>query len=149
MRTFIVIALASLTVAACDGSEATGPGEPTEPGAASVRVRQLYDISGGVYVEGAYSYVRVDELDGDTVVEKKLDDPTQRDDRTFVSTAALSLDPGTYRLVSYQRPCEGNCGYLDPPTDRCAREIVVEAGTPLAVTINLRPGAGCTIETAR
>ena len=60
MRTFIVIALASLAVAACGGSEAIGPGEP-EPEAASVRVRQLYDISGGVYVEGAYSYVRVED----------------------------------------------------------------------------------------
>jgi hypothetical protein len=29
------------------------------------------------------------------------------------------LPPGAYRLVSYQRPCAGNCDYLDPPTDRC------------------------------
>lgn len=149
MRNLVVIALASLAVAACGGTPSADPGGTTEPEAISVRVRQLYDVSGGVYVEGTYSYVRIDELDGDTVVEKKLDDPTQRDDRTFVSTTTLSLDPGTYRLVSYQRPCDGNCGYLDPPTDRCAREIVVEAGTPLAVTISLQPGEGCTIETAR
>ena len=148
MRTFIVIALASLFMAACGGSEATGPGE-TEPEAASVRVRQLYDISGGVYVEGAYSYVRVDDLDGDTLVERKLDDPTQRDDRTFVSTTTLSLGPGTYSLISYQRPCDGNCGYLDPPTDRCSREIVVQPGDTAPVTIRVRPGQGCTIETAR
>ena len=148
MRNLVVVALASLAVAACGGTETGGPAE-TQQEAASVRVRQLYDISRGVYVEGAYSYVRVDDLDGDTVVERKLDDPTRRDDRTFVSTTTLTLDPGTYRLVSYQRPCEGNCGYLDPPTDRCAREIVVEAGTPLAVTISLQPGEGCSIETAR
>lgn len=149
MRTFIVIALASLAVAACGGTEAGNPGAATEPEATGVRVRQLYDISKGVYVEGAYSYVRVDDLDGDALVEKKLDDSTQRDDRTFVSATALSLEPGTYRLISYQRPCSGNCSYLDPPTDRCAREIVVEAGAPLDVTISLQPGAGCTIGTAR
>ena len=31
------------------------------------------------------------------------------------------LSPGRYRVISYQRPCDGNCGLLDPPTDRCAR----------------------------
>ena len=149
MRNLAVVALASLAVAACGGSETGSPGAATEPEATSVQVRQLYDISKGVYVEGAYSYVRVDDLDGDTLVEKKLDDPTQRDDRTFVSATALSLDPGTYRLVSYQRPCDGTCAYLDPPTDRCSREIVVQPGDNAPVTIRVRPGEGCTIETAR
>jgi hypothetical protein len=27
---------------------------------------------------------------------------------------ALKLDPGAYRLISWQRTCDPNCGNLDP-----------------------------------
>ena len=35
--------------------------------------------------------------------------------------AAVALAPGRYRLQSWQRDCDGNCGRLGPPTDRCSR----------------------------
>jgi hypothetical protein len=138
----------SIVVAACGGTETTGPADTRPQGPATVRVEQLYDTSDGMYVEGAYSYVRIEDTNGNELVEKRLDDSDGGDDVTLVSTTTLSLDPGTYRLVSYQRPCDGNCGYLDPPADRCAREITVEPGTPLEVTINVRPAEGCAIATA-
>jgi hypothetical protein len=145
MSRVLVVALLSLAVAAC--GETAGPSATPDEGALSLRVRQLYDISEGVYVEGAYSYVRVEDASGNTIVEKRLGDGRQLDDDTLVSATTLRLDPGTYRLVAYQRPCEGNCSMLDPPTDRCAREITVGPDGPPAVTIDARPAEPCTIET--
>jgi hypothetical protein len=148
MKKLIVLVLASLALSACGGTETTDPGATTGPDAAGVRIRQIYDISKGMYVEGAYSYVRVEDLSGKQLVERRLGDQRQLDEVTLVSTTTLNLDPGTYRLFSYQRPCSGNCGYLDPPTDRCSQRITVEPGTPLAVTVSVAPAEGCTIEVA-
>ena len=58
----------------------------------------------------------------------------------------LRLDPGSYRLVSFQRPCSASCDTLDPPTDACSRNVVVTAGRSVAVTITLRPAEGCSVE---
>ena len=33
-----------------------------------------------------------------------------------------------YEVVSYQRPCDGNCDHLDGPRDRCASSFDVAAG---------------------
>jgi hypothetical protein len=150
MRKLIVFVLASLAVSACGGTETTDPGATMGPEADGVRIRQIYDISKGMYVEGAYSYVRVEDLSGKQLVEGRLGDERQLDEVTLVSTITLNLDPGTYRLLSYQRPCELNCGggYLDPPTDRCSQRITVEPGSPLAVTVSVAPAEGCTIEVA-
>jgi hypothetical protein len=148
MRSFLAIALLSIVVAACGGTETVRPADTQPPGSVTVRVEQLYDMSKGMYVEGAFSYVRIEDANGNELVEKRLDDSEQADDLVPTSTTTLGLDPGTYRLVSYQRPCDGNCGYLDPPTDKCSREIVVDSGGPMTVTIRVQPGEGCTIETA-
>ena len=64
----------------------------------------------------------------------------------FLSTMTLRLDPGSYRLVSSQRPCDGSCDSLDPPTDECSREVVVTAGRSVAVTITVGPGESCSVE---
>jgi D-alanyl-D-alanine dipeptidase len=53
------------------------------------------------------------------------------------------LPPGRYRVISYQRPCDGNCGLLDPPTDRCVRPIRVLSGGLTEVAVSVRPGRGC------
>jgi hypothetical protein len=58
----------------------------------------------------------------------------------------LRLDPGSYRFVSFQRPCDGNCDILDPPTDKCSREIVVVRDRPVEATITVRPSEGCSVE---
>jgi hypothetical protein len=60
--------------------------------------RTLQPSSGGIPVEGEYSYVRVDTPDGDKVVEEQL-----RSARPWHAKATISLQPGAYKLVSYQR----------------------------------------------
>lgn len=95
-------------------------------------------MGGAVYIEGSYSYVRLEQGEKN-VVQVRL-----KGGKTPETT--LRLDPGSYRLVSYQRPCDGNCGYLDPPTDQCSREIEAKAGALVEAWVRLSPGDGCTID---
>ena len=128
---FLAASLVALTMLA-------GCNERNEPGpdAVDVRVVLKYDVSEGAYIEGSISYIRVERLDGELVFER----PLSR------STDHIGLDPGEYRLISFQRPCEGNCGSLDPPTDRCERRIRVTANPKLTVRITARPTETCEIE---
>jgi hypothetical protein len=48
-----------------------------------------------------------------------------------------------YRITAYQRPCDGNCGYLDGPTERCDTTVELRAGERRRVTLEVTPGAGC------
>jgi len=94
-------------------------------------------LGGSLYIEGSYSYVRV-EQDEKKVVQVRL--------KGRKLEATVRLEPGSYRLVSFQRPCDGNCGLLDPPTDRCSSEIEAKAGALVEATVRLSPGEGCTID---
>jgi hypothetical protein len=58
------------------------------------------------------------------------------------------LRSGAYRLVSWQRTCDANCGNLDPPSDRCARPITVKPQQKLNVTIRVNFASGCVIVTS-
>jgi hypothetical protein len=94
-------------------------------------------VPGSLYFEGSYSYVRV-ERDGHEIAKVKLEN----------SRGELRLNAGSYRLVSFQRPCDGNCGYLDPPMDQCDLPVEVEANQVVTATVRLSPGKGCTIALA-
>jgi hypothetical protein len=52
MRKLTVFVLASLALSACGGTETADPGATAEPEAAGVGIRQIYDVSKGMYVEG-------------------------------------------------------------------------------------------------
>jgi D-alanyl-D-alanine dipeptidase len=98
-------------------------------------VQQRFDLSGGVYPEGSISYLRVRKR-GRVVFERSAMGEA-RFRRRFRA--------GLYRVVSFQRPCDGNCGVLDPPTDRCSRRVRVFAGQRTRVRVVTRPGRGCRI----
>jgi hypothetical protein len=59
------------------------------------------------------------------------------------TSAVLHGAAGRHVLVSYIRDCDGNCGYLDPPSMRCPR-VVVTIGRARAATVQLR-NSGCRI----
>ena len=124
---------ASAIVAPACGDKAAGP-RPSQP--ATVHVRQEW-AGGNLYIEGSYSYVRV-EQGGKSVKQVRLSN--ERFPR-----ATFRLEPGTYRLVSFQRPCNGNCSMLGPPTDRCSHEITAEPAAELGAVVRLSPGEGCEI----
>jgi hypothetical protein len=135
--------LALLASSACAGDKRPDPA----PDAVEVPVRQIYDMSQGGYIEGSYSYVRVESLAGDKVIEKRFPLEVEKlGPLRFLSTTTVRLAPGSYRLVSFQRPCSGNCGLLDPPTDKCSREMVVAPDRSVEATITVRPGEGCSVE---
>jgi hypothetical protein len=55
----------------------------------------------------------------------------------------VRLAPGRYVVTSYQRPCDGNCGYLDPPTDRCRTTVTLAADDDIVLNVEFAPGQGC------
>ncbi|MFL5926100.1 MAG: hypothetical protein ACJ77E_04110 [Gaiellaceae bacterium] len=137
MRPLLLLVAASAiaipAVAGCGGS--TGASSAAHP--AEVRITHVHVAGSGYAVEGSYSYVRVDQPDGAKATEERLSlaDPP---------TASLRVDPGSYRIVSYQRNCDGTCTRLDPPSDFCSRPVDVAPGATIELTIRLRPGQGCT-----
>lgn len=95
------------------------------------------------YIEGSLSFLRVEKTGGEVVIDGPV-----TDGRNVSKKKPLfdrELEAGRYRLVSYQRPCQGNCERLDPPTDRCEATFRLEAGVPSAVTVVLRQEGGCTV----
>ena len=106
------------------------------PHAARLAVRQVRE-PGPVPIEGAYSYARV-ERGGRTIVQARLSE-------AVIPRAAIRLDPGSYRLVSFQRTCDGNCHVLDPPSDQCRRAFSVRADETVTATVRVTFGTGCLI----
>ena len=100
--------------------------------------RQAFPKGAPLYEEGTVSFVRVRTASGALAVRRRVQHrPRFRMHR--------KLPPGRYRVISYQRPCDGNCGLLDPPTDRCARPVRILSGGLTEVAVRVRPGRGCTM----
>jgi hypothetical protein len=102
----------------------------------TLRVTQTF-VGSVHYTEGSIGYVRIETRAGRPLAQK-----------TFRNAPELrfALMPGVYRLVSFQRPCDGNCGNLDPPTDRCARLFRVRTPESVSARVRVSPGSGCNIE---
>jgi hypothetical protein len=102
---------------------------------AHLAIRQVR-VGTVIPVEGAVSFIRVRRPSGAIVATRRLPD-SQR--------LTLPLRPGRYRLVSWQRTCDANCGTLDPPTDRCSRALTLRPGERLRATIRINFATGCVI----
>jgi len=100
-------------------------------------LRESLDASRGVYLEGSIAFVRVRDARGELVVRRRTARPRFR--------VLRKLPSGRYRVISYQRPCDGNCSLLDPPTDRCARRVRILSAGLTHVRVRLRPHRGCTM----
>lgn len=96
------------------------------------------------YIEGAVPFLRVERVGAEEPVFEgpAADGHEPRAERPLF---VRRLPPGVYRLLSYQRPCQGNCEVLDPPTDRCQTEFKLASGQHLAATVVRRQGGGCVI----
>jgi hypothetical protein len=87
-----------------------------------------------IAIEGEFTYVHVEATDGGSFVERRLDDELR-----------LPLAAGRYTLGVWHRTCDGNCGLLDPPTDRCEETLVLRGQEMTRVTIENTPGSPCRI----
>lgn len=90
------------------------------------------------YIEGSVSFLRVGDARGALVVDESTG-PRMR------WRVRRRLPAGRYRLTSFERPCDGNCSVLDPPTDRCSRRITIIAHGRTGVRASVRPMRGCRI----
>jgi hypothetical protein len=137
--TRVLTVLLTLLAAGCGAAEEQ---PAASDGDAVLVVRQTF-VGGALYVEGAYSYARVEAASGGQADEQRLSGDGLEQSTTF------RLAGGAYRLFSWQRPCDGNCSYLDPPTDRCDAPFSVEPGTALTAIVTVSPGRGCSIAFTR
>ncbi len=93
-------------------------------------VRQLQ--SDCCFMEGSVSYLVVRDATGDVVTW-----------REFVGTGIgrpavgldVTIDPGSYSVDSFQRPCDANCGFLDPPTMQCSSHVSLRSGQDYQATV--------------
>ena len=88
----------------------------------------------GYPTEGFLWFARVSNEDGevfDEVVNRRL---------------VRSLPPGTYRLTSYIRPCEGNCDNLESVLAECTTQLRVEARKRVVAHVRIVPQGSCSIQ---
>jgi hypothetical protein len=95
---------------------------------------------GVFFTQGAFPYIRLESAEGQVVAEHLL-----HETRSVLPLLRQRVSPGTYRLVSYQRSCEGSCPRrgtrgLDPPTMRC--EATLEVASAQTVTALIRSDGG-------
>jgi hypothetical protein len=79
------------------------------------------------------------------LVDGRVTDPAR--ERGKAPLFSVLAEPGEYRVLSHQRPCDGNCSLLDPPTDRCETTVRVD-GAPVRATVVLARSGGCEIRVA-
>lgn len=138
-----VVSVALRSVAPRVPTIAPSPGSGSGP--ARVHVEQV--LEGGFYTEGSFGYLQIHDTDsGELVVEEVF---------TGDAPAVLDrqLEAGSYRMTSFQRPCEASCpdgdtpgGALDPPTDRCETTFDAATGAVMVATVTVTPGQGCVID---
>jgi hypothetical protein len=114
---------------------ANGPAATAPVNAGQLKITQVTD-GDAIPVEGALSYIRIERETGAALTERQLPGSHQ---------LWLRVPPGAYRLVSWQRTCDGDCGYLDPPSNRCARPFPLRPGEELDVAIRVNFTSGCVI----
>ena len=124
-----ILVVVTLLAVSCGGAQ-----KPARPEASKLFVRQTVDWNGGIPFEGAYSYVRIEDHSGRAVTEQRV----QSDKNTVIS-----LKPGSYKLISYQRTCDANCGTLDPASDSCSSAFTADRS--LEARVRVTYGSGCTI----
>jgi hypothetical protein len=134
----VAVPLAALMLLASCGNREPVPQGPAVDPAGQVTLTAHTTISPGpggeMFTEGAVPEVRLTASDG-TVIEPRRD---HVDDAVFPGIA-----PGRYRLTAALRPCDGNCGYLDPPTTPCSARVRVTDDQE--VTVSWRVGQPCQV----
>jgi hypothetical protein len=129
--------LASMTaiLASCAAQATPDPAATAPAQAGRLRILQAR-VGNAVPIEGALSYIRLERVTGATVTERQLPGSGK---------LTLRVPPGAYRLLSWQRICDANCGNLDPPSQQCARPFTLGPGERLTVGIRVNFASGCVI----
>jgi len=141
-RPVVMLPVVLMTAAALAAGSLTAQASarPAARPAGHLVIRQVL-VGHSLFAEGSVGFVRIERPSGRKVLTRRLplDDPR----------ITVPLRPGRYRLKSWQRPCDANCGTLDPPTDRCSRMLTIRPGERLRAIIRLNPATGCVIRLRR
>lgn len=143
--TAAALALMTLVLPSCAGPSSPGPAlpAPSAPAAGAdagqLQIMQVR-VGNAVPAEGALAFVGIERATGAPVIQRRL--PAS-------GKLALRLDPGAYRLASWPRVCDANCGDLDPPSSRCSRPVTVRRHEQLIAVIRVNFAAGCVIALRR
>jgi hypothetical protein len=129
VRTLAAVGAILVLAMAAPGALARGP-------TGELDYRRFLDLSGGPYIEGSVSFLRVFDVSGRLVLEQVAAGRVRWRVRRW-------LPAGHYRVTSFERPCDGNCSLLDPPRERCSRHIRIFAGGRTGVRAAVRPHRGC------
>ena len=127
-----MLAAMTLLAVAC-ASRADGPAETAPAKAGLLKITQV-TVGDAIPIEGALSYIRIKST-GATVTRQL---PASHQ-------VTLRMAPGAYQLMSWQRTCDRNCGYLDPPSNRCARSFTLRSQEHLGVAIRVNFDSECVI----
>ncbi|HEX6655181.1 MAG TPA: hypothetical protein VF153_03110 [Candidatus Limnocylindria bacterium] len=143
-RACLAILFVALSACRAVGGGPTTPTSTPSPTAvtpASISFHTLQDRC--CWIEGSFSYAslegptRLAEFRLESKVEAGEFDPNEP---LPIGDKTVSVEPGHYLLTVWQRPCDGNCGYLDPPAGTSEAEINVAPGQQLSVRIMFRLG---------
>jgi hypothetical protein len=110
-----------------------------QSGPGTLKVRLTADLSRGSYIEGFIPFLRIER--GTELISNSV----LKNDGGLTWVTSRMLDPGSYQVTSYVRPCDANCGHLDAPTDTCSLGVPIQPGSQLEVRVILRPSHGCTM----
>jgi hypothetical protein len=127
----------ALTAISATASAGTSPGTGTGPKPEQrLVVSEKRVDNGAAYIEGAYSYLELRRAGGAVVFHRRYGG------RMHLSR---KFPVGRYWLVSYVRACDGNCDYLDPPSDRCAAPFRLTREEAVHAVIRTAVGERCRI----
>jgi hypothetical protein len=140
-RRLAFASLASVAwLAGCAGDGSPGPATPEPDGTPvenTLLVRTTYDAGHPwiVYREGAMAEIILRD-DAGQVVDRRIVRPGR-------PVEFRDLPAGDYRLEPALRPCDGNCGYLDPRMDDCRATVAVTRS--VRVRVDFAVGDSCTL----
>jgi hypothetical protein len=133
----------AVALAGCGGDRSGTPviGHPATPdatGRLTLTVHTSTAPGGPRFTEGFVPEVRVRAADGSTILPEE----------DHVDRAVFGrLAPGRYVVQAATRPCDANCGNLDPAQDECRRAMRLDRD--LELTVHYRPGRPCLVDVPR
>ena len=108
-------------------------------GDAAVVVERQFPDGDPIWFEGSIGFVRLTPASGEVLVED-FDHPDSP------GSLRVDLPAGELHVESFQRPCEGTCEELGPPTPSCEIDVELERRRTLELVV-LVGEDGCEIRT--
>lgn len=147
----VLVGLLSLGLSDCGDDTGERP-------RARVVVQQVFRPEVPYGTEGTVSFLVI-EREGAPIVRRQVVSPGVQEPQALLDER---LEPGSYRVRSYQRTCSASCpgspsgaeapivgGALDPPSAKCSAAFEVVGDRAVDVLVTLDPSAAaCEIDSA-